>query len=60
MQSGRQFKYEVVLNSELDSKSGNSELDWFTTFSCTSPWLSSTFLMLYLSSMVFSLIPRNN
>jgi hypothetical protein len=60
MQSERQFEYEVVLNFELDSKLGNSELDWFATFSCTSPWLSSTFLMLRLSSMVLSLIPKNN
>jgi hypothetical protein len=35
-------------------------LDWFTTFSCMSPWLSSTFFMLRLSSMVLSLIPKNN
>jgi hypothetical protein len=60
MQSERQFEYEVVLDSELDFELSNSELDWFTTFSCTSPWLSSTFLMLHLSSMVLSLIPRNN
>jgi hypothetical protein len=39
---------------------GNSKLDWFATFSCTSAWLSNTFLMLRLSSMVLSLIPKNN
>jgi hypothetical protein len=35
-------------------------LDWFATFSCVSPLLYSTFLMLRLSSMVLSLIPKNN
>jgi hypothetical protein len=26
---------------------GNSELDWFANFSCTSPWIANTFLMLH-------------
>jgi hypothetical protein len=60
MQYGRQFEYEVVLDSEFGLKLSNSKLDWFATFSCTSHWLSNTFLMLCLSSMVFSLIPKNN
>jgi hypothetical protein len=29
-------------------------LDWFATFLCMSPWLSSTFLMLHFSSTVLS------
>jgi hypothetical protein len=59
MQSGRQFEYEVVQNSELDS---NSVIpNWIgSPPSRVSHWLSSTFLMLRLSSMVFSLIPKNN
>jgi hypothetical protein len=59
MQSGHQSKYEVVLDSELDSNS--AILNWIgSPPSHASSWLSSTFLMLRLSSMVLSLIPKNN
>jgi hypothetical protein len=58
MQYGRQFEYEVTLDSEVGLELSNSEMDWFATFSCMSPWLSSTFLMLHLSSVVVSLIPN--
>jgi hypothetical protein len=58
MQYGRQVEYEVTLDSEVGLELSNFEMDWFTTFACTSPWLSSTFLMLRLSSMAVSLIPN--
>jgi hypothetical protein len=59
MQSERQFEFEVVLNSELDSNL--AILNWIgLPPSRASFWLSITLLMLRLSSMVLSLIPKNN
>jgi hypothetical protein len=51
----RTSKTEIVCDLDV-----NLNMRWSWTPSCTSPRLSSTFLMLRLSSIVFSLIPKNN
>jgi hypothetical protein len=34
----------------------NSDLDWISTLSCASPWLSSTLLMSHMSSIIHSIL----